>query len=92
MQADGRALDDADARDFKGSLLAAFAVLIFAPALAPLAGWLAPHWPTGLVLGISGAAMVGATGWLAWQLGRAAYRAAAERGFAEPAETQLPSA
>jgi hypothetical protein len=36
--------------------------------------------------------MVGATGWLAWQLGRAAYRAAAERGFAEPVETQLPSA
>lgn len=92
MQADEQASDDVQAKDFTGSLLAAFAVLIFAPGLAPLAAWLAPHWPTGLVLGIAGAAMVGATAWLAWQLARAAYRAAADRRFADSPDTQMPSA
>jgi len=92
MQTDDHVADDVEAKDFRGSLLAAFALLIFAPALAPLAGWLAPHWPTGLVLGVAGAAMVGATGWLAWQLARAAYRAAGDRRCDDAPDTQVPSA
>lgn len=92
MQTDRRRWLSANLKSFKGSVLAAFAVLIFSPLLAQLAAWLSPDWSTGLLLGISGGAMLLATAWLAFKLGSSAYRTAADGGFADAPDTQLPAA